>query len=60
MDKNVKEVLENLTNTEWDVFLMENNGQKNGYCSRFMKTTMDDLNNMNRATRSRIISECNS
>ena len=27
----VKEFLENLMNTERDVFLMENNGQRNGY-----------------------------
>ena len=29
--------LESLINTERDVFLMENNGQKNGYYSRSMK-----------------------
>ena len=34
--KAVKEFLENLMNTERDVFLMENNGQKNGYYSRSM------------------------
>ena len=30
LSKAVKEFLENLMNTERDVFLMENNGQKNG------------------------------
>ena len=34
----VKEFLENLMNTERDVFLMENNGRKNGYYNRSMKT----------------------
>ena len=34
----VKEFLENLMNTERDVFLMKNNGQKNGYYSSSMKT----------------------
>ena len=35
--KAVKEFLESLINTERDVFLMENNGQKNGYYSKSMK-----------------------
>ncbi|MCL4451497.1 MAG: transposase [Candidatus Thermoplasmatota archaeon] len=30
-------------NTERDVFLMENNGQKNGYYSRSMKTRMGEI-----------------
>ena len=42
-----KEFLENLMNTERDVFLMENNGQKNGYYSRSMKTRMGEINNLN-------------
>ena len=45
--KAVKEFLENLMNTERDVFLMENNGQKNGYYSRSMKTKMGEINNLN-------------
>ena len=38
--KAVKEFLQNLMNTERDVFLFENQGQKNGYYSRSMKTRM--------------------
>ena len=34
-------------NAERDVFLMENNGQKNGYYSRSMKTRMGEINNLN-------------
>ena len=44
--KAVKEFLENLMNTERDVFLMENNGQKNGYYSRSMKTRMGEISNL--------------
>ena len=45
--KAVKEFLENFMNAERDVFLMENNGQKNGYYSRSMKTMMGEINNLN-------------
>ena len=45
--KAVKEFLENLMNTERDVFLMENNGQKNGYYSRSMKTKMGEIRDLN-------------
>jgi transposase-like protein len=45
--KAVKEFLENLMNTEKDVFLMENNGQKNGYYSRSMKTKMGEIRDLN-------------
>ena len=45
--KAVKEFLENLMNTERGVFLMENNGKKNGYYSRPMKTRMGEINNLN-------------
>ena len=34
-------------NAERDVFLMENNGQKNGYYNRSMKTRMEEINNLN-------------
>ena len=44
--KAVKEFLENLMNTERDVFLSENNGQKNGYYRRSMKTRMGEINNL--------------
>ena len=44
--KAVKEFLENLMNTERDLFLMENNGQKNRYYSRSMKTRMGEINNL--------------
>ena len=44
--KAVKEFLENLMNTERDVFLMENNGQKNGYYRRSMKTRMGEISNL--------------
>ena len=45
--KAVKEFLENLMNTERDVFLMENQGQKNGYYSRSMKTRMGEIRDLN-------------
>ena len=45
--KAVKEFLENLMNTERDVFLMENNGQKNGYYRRSMKTRMGEIRDLN-------------
>ena len=45
--KAVKEFLENLMNTERDVFLMENNGRKNGYYSRSMKTRMGEIRDLN-------------
>ena len=43
----VKEFLENLMNTERDVFLMENNGQKNGYYNRSMKTKVGEIKDLN-------------
>ncbi len=45
--KAVKEFLENLMNTERDVFLMENQGQKNGYYGRSMKTRMGEIRDLN-------------
>ena len=43
----VKEFLENLMNTERDVFLMENHGQNNGFCGRFMKIMIGEITNLN-------------
>ena len=43
----VKEFLKNLMNTERDVFLMENHGQKNGYYGRSMKTRMGEIKDLN-------------
>ena len=43
----MKEFLENLLNTERDVFLMENHGQKNGYYNRSMKTRMGEIKDLN-------------
>ena len=45
--KAVKKFIENLMNTERYVFLMENQGQKNGYYSRSMKTRLGEINNLN-------------
>ena len=45
--KAVKEFLENLMNTERDVFLSENEGQKNGYYSRSMKTRIGEIKDLN-------------
>ena len=42
----VKEFLENLMNTERDVFLMENNGQKNGYYNACHERSFVDLDTM--------------
>ena len=43
----LKEFLENLMNTERDVFLMENHGQKNGYYNRSMKTRIGEIMDLN-------------
>ena len=45
--KAVKEFLENVMNTESDAFLVENQGQKNGYYGRSMKTVMGEIRDLN-------------
>ena len=43
----VKEYLENLMNTERDVFLEEKGGLKNGYYERAMKTKFGEIEDLN-------------
>ena len=43
----VKEYLENLMNTERDVFLEEKGGLRNGYYERAMKTKFGEIEDLN-------------
>ena len=43
----MEEFLENLMNTERDIFFMENHGQKNGYYNRSMKIRKGEIKDLN-------------